>query len=334
MPVGFGATEGEPPPLYFPASPPPPLRFGCAAAAPGARSLSAAPRGKAGNGVQRFPRRRARWKRRPGRDSARWGAVRDGAGGRGAGSRGEGGGAVWAHSLPRPPGRGGTVAAGRALGRRSGGSAAGWGRGGRGGRPGGGGGGDDGLRDAAALPGALPLAQPPHLHGAQRPGPAGHRPQRLPRPQPGPRRAPAAGRRGGGGGHRARRTPAPRRAAGPGRRLLPALRQSLRLGEPWAGGGGGACGAGRAGGWRLSPAERSGAAGPAACDGAGGGRRGLCRHLTAAGAGGGGGEGRIKRGSPGELGEERRRGGEVGAGAGGAPLPGPQPLPFLPWPGR
>lgn len=78
-----------------------------------------------------------------------------------------------------------------------------------------------GLRDAAAVPGALPLAQPPHLHRAQRPGAAGSRPQRLPSPRTGPRSRRRLHRRAAGAG----------RAAGPGRRLLPARRQPLRLGE-------------------------------------------------------------------------------------------------------
>lgn len=73
-----------------------------------------------------------------------------------------------------------------------------------------------GLRDAVAVPGALPLAQPAHVRGAQRPGPAGRRPRRPARPRRG-RRA-ACGR-----------------AAGPGRRLLPAVRRPLRLGEPGRG---------------------------------------------------------------------------------------------------
>lgn len=66
----------------------------------------------------------------------------------------------------------------------------------------------------------LPLAQPPHLHRAQRPGAAGSRPQRLPSPRTGPRSRRRLHRRAAGAG----------RAAGPGRRLLPARRQPLRLG--------------------------------------------------------------------------------------------------------
>lgn len=104
-------------------------------------------------------------------------------------------------------------------------------------------------RHAAALPRALPLAQPPHLHGPQRPGPARLHRQRLPRPQPArgrvrDRTGRAGADNGPGAARSGRARPAERRGTrGPRRGPVPALGQPVRVGERGCRGRGGAAGA-------------------------------------------------------------------------------------------